>query len=1538
MAKLTRNFNQGKMNKVVDERLIPDGQYIDALNVRMGSTEQKSIGAIENTKGNLKITSLIYIDGTPLSSNARTIGAFEDGANETIYWFVHDSNFPVGATDKLDLIVSFNILTNILTYHVISIDDSGGINTTLNFNEQYVITGINKIDDLLFFTDDYNEPRFINVRTNYPNPIGNIDQVTAESLLVIKKPPVASPEIQLTNVTGQENFLTERFICFAYRYRYANNEYSAISQFTEPAFIPEPFEFGNDSFLNNGMVNSFNAAIITYNTGGPLVVGIDLLFKEMESNVIKVIEKLDKSLLGLSDNTDYDYTFANSKIYTVLPESEILRLYDNVPLLAKAQTIMGNRLMYGNYLEGYDLLDKNGQTVKFQYSTALKTDEIGISEVPNSLDSGTYLINGSQTLSNTVLDIDLSGIALSEGSSIVIDFSLSHSTFTGSTPFPTQTNSSINITFTYYLPNTFASVFDMVNDISFQDAIGLVTNVQPMPSSCNGTTLSDAFNCAMSQNLNSYVKYTSGINTANLLVSALGTFGSNVISFQFPAVSYVNSTVSPTYTAYEYMKINSADVVFQTISQNQSLHSNRDYEIGIVYMDDFGRSSTVLVSEFNTEHVPCGNSVNKNSILVTIPSNPIPQVAPYWATKYKFVIKADRDTYETIYSNIFFVDPQTNYAYFLLEGENTRKVNTGDRLIVKRDSSGAVDECAYANVLEKEAQTKDFVTIPSSVTGVNIPVPSGVYMKIKPNNFNAIFSENAFITAGNKAVEVKNNGQYPILNYPMNLEDTALPGTFIDYDIPQGTIINMNIKFQRGKENGGGNNCETRIYTLEKTITSQANYGNMYEWFVGDNIANLLDEGTPYVSNSTACTIQNTFIPTLAFGPSSMPTNECINYYRFYRDSPSNYLGLQISGTSACGTKNSLVEANFEVFRAESTFVFETEPADTLPDVFFENNLSFEINAQGEHQGNIMNQNFSTGSPAVIDTGFFNCYAFGNGVESYKIRDSIVGNFITLGNRVTSIAAEDYRAIRRYADMTYSGIYNNESNVNKLNEFNLGLLNFKQLERLFGPIYILDARQTDVLVLQEDKVSYVLTSKNLLSDAGAGGALTSVPEVLGTQIARVEKFGISFNPESYIQWGSNRYFTDVKRGAVINIQDSETGLGQLKVISDMGMGSWFRDLFNTDFDTQKLGAFDPYLDEYVLSSNNQKVPSFSSCIDCGITQEFVISDITKVNEFCVNVGQAVGDVDITYNVVSIEPDAEFNITATYDGNTFTTGDTSFDGTLVVDKDSNTVDIVNVEILVTGAVVLEVTVNCPTANQLTIVEVVLTSNVDAGKNIYPQWRYTDGTYTGSLQSNLQIFASGVNPIVSRYNTNTGPQGQPNIPTNGSTVRIISNKFALANYDFIPSQNKFRYLRSSTLYANNTSGINALVTASSTGTILGGGNYYYADVPAGTVGNYLYLIWDYRTFNEVDLCWSASTADIDYVCCECDPCSDPCREWTFQNVGIGTATVSYRDCSGVNRTATILQNATQIICGLASVNPTVISGGVLIEVSQECGCRE
>ena len=51
----------------------------------------------------------------------------------------------------------------------------------------------------------------------------------------------------------------------------------------------------------------------------------------------------------------------------------------------------------------------------------------------------------------------------------------------------------------------------------------------------------------------------------------------------------------------------------------------------------------------------------------------------------------------------------------------------------------------------------------------------------------------------------------------------------------------------------------------------------------------------------------------------------------------------------------------------------------------------------------------------------------------------------------------------------------------------------------FGSIQKLHARDTDLLVLQEDKVSRVLYGKNLLSDAVGGGAVTSSPQVLGNQ-------------------------------------------------------------------------------------------------------------------------------------------------------------------------------------------------------------------------------------------------------------------------------------------------------------------------------------------------------------------------------------------------------------------------------------------------------
>ena len=1479
MADVTRNFLAGRMNKVVDQRLLPDGEYIDAMNVRMGSTEMAEVGVITNTKGNLFLTSLAYINGTPLSTQARCIGAIEDSANETIYWFVHDPAFPVGATGKLDLIVSFNVLNNTLTYHVISINDGGGINTTLNFNPTYLITGVNLIENLIFFTDDYNAPRFININppTNrYPNPIANIDQISAESLLVIKKPPTESPTVTPVITSGQENFLETRFICFAYRYKYVDGEYSATSQWSEPAFVPQPFQFSSNSMLNEGMVNSCNTAIIEYNSGGPLVVEVDLLFKESNKNIIKIIEKLNKAEdLGGVNNQVLQYSFNNSKIFTVLNEAEILRLYDNVPRYAKAQTIMGNRLMYGNYVEGYDLIDKNGQPTKFEYLTQLLSESIGQTSLVDATGNGVYNIDPTSTgevIASSIVTFNLAGITLSEGSSITLNMTIVHSDFTGALPFPAETTDFIDLDFIFTLTTSYPSVYALATSTEFQQAIGTIANIKPVYSatpgaetSCDGTTFTDQLNCLLPNNLDALIKYGSGINAILQPIKIISTPASTIIGLQLIAMEYVNSVTTPTQRVYEYYNFTFARAIFQEISNPSSLHSNRGYEVGIVYMDEFNRSTTALVSLNNTVFVPCGYSASKNTIQITIPKE---QRAPKWAKRYKFVIKPDAENYETIYANIFFTDPDSNDVYFLLEGDNMRKVEDGDRLIVKADTSGPTTNCTYATVLEKNAQAADFI-IPKEGT----EALAGLYMKMNPNSFNLVVDPDAIINPGMRSAftGISNRTNCAVIQYPMNLlraagYDPSNPSwTYEDYTVPSGSRIKI---YAKGNRSGGSGGCECNGTLWEVTFTSSRDYDNMYDWWNGDNVSAVLDN--PNISQCGGATL------VYETGLGQPTCNFNIQKFRFNRDVTTNRLWLNYSAGWACSGvgadyRRYFIDLEVTVFRALNTIIWETQPQDSLPDVFFENNLSFAIDVDGNHAGNVQNQNIATGTPAIIDTGFYNCYAFGNGAESYKIRDSFIGKSFNFGERVTTVAAQDYKAADRFSDITYSGIYNGESNINKLNEFNAGLSNFKHCESSFGPIQLLDGRNTDVLTLQEDKISYVLAEKNLLSDASAGGIITATPEVLGTQIARTEKYGISFNPESYVQWGFDRFFADAKRGAVIQLKGGDGQNEQLVVISEQSMRTWFRDKFNASFNFQKLGGFDPYMNEYVLSMNDKQLPLNPQCLACGTSQTFTLSvgtEVSKTFEYCVDLGPLVGTSEITWAFVNIDPGATLNVSVNYNGTVVTSGPTNVNGSIFFDKNNILVETADITITYTGDMVVDVLADCCQAEPMTIVEVVITNNSEAGQTIHTQYRYTDGAFIGPLLSNLVLFGSGTaSPLVSRYNTTSGFVGSGAFPPEGSTMRLSTNAISPDSFVFNIAQDKFRYLRSSTLYNNTNIDMNALLVASTLATPnAGSAPLYYADftVPLSSLGDYLYLIWDLRDAIPAELCFGGTLNDS---CCSC-----------------------------------------------------------------------
>ena len=211
----------------------------------------------------------------------------------------------------------------------------------------------------------------------------------------------------------------------------------------------------------------------------------------------------------------------------------------------------------------------------------------------------------------------------------------------------------------------------------------------------------------------------------------------------------------------------------------------------------------------------------------------------------------------------------------------------------------------------------------------------------------------------------------------------------------------------------------------------------------------------------------------------------------------------------------------------------------------------------------------------------FNAFAFGNGVESYRIYDNYLRPTMKYSPRATSVI-EDYQQQNKFAALCYSGIYKGDTSTNRLNSFNLSQANFKNLDIKYGPIQKLYAMDTNLMVLQQDKITSVLYGKNLLVDAVGGGQVASVPEVLGNQIVHPSEYGISNNPESFAIYSNVMFFTDSRRGAVLQMSGD-----QVIEISANGMQNYFRDEMKDNPNTQKLGMYDPYNNTYVLSFSNQ---------------------------------------------------------------------------------------------------------------------------------------------------------------------------------------------------------------------------------------------------------------------------------------------------------------------------------------------------------------
>ena len=225
MPELNHRFHAGRMNKDLDERLVPNGEYRDALNVQVATSEGSDVGSLQTILGNRGISSTAFEDALLIVDDFYCVGSIVDEKTDKIYWLMSGVGTDIIAeydykTENLSpVVVDTYSDPQFLGMIVAPSNESGRV---LNFDKSYLITGINIIEDYLFWTDNNTEPKKINITRS---KIGSPDFITHteiyvknlsanasppylpygplkhENITIIKKSPKIAPLLEMRNTT-----------------------------------------------------------------------------------------------------------------------------------------------------------------------------------------------------------------------------------------------------------------------------------------------------------------------------------------------------------------------------------------------------------------------------------------------------------------------------------------------------------------------------------------------------------------------------------------------------------------------------------------------------------------------------------------------------------------------------------------------------------------------------------------------------------------------------------------------------------------------------------------------------------------------------------------------------------------------------------------------------------------------------------------------------------------------------------------------------------------------------------------------------------------------------------------------------------------------------------------------------------------------------------------------------------------------------------------------------------------------------------------
>ena len=1186
----------------------------------------------------------------------------------------------------------------------------------------------------------------------------SIDRETFQADCIIQNIPKNISDDKLESVSWnavlqeKKPIFEEKFMRFAYRWKYDDNQYSTFSPFSKIAFIPDTFEYNSLDAYNSGMSNNLRLLVIKNLDAKPNnVKSVDILMKESNNNIIYVLDTIK--------NNDTYYNVLSENIRSVVESNQILRPYDNVPKKAKAQEISSNRLIYANYVQGYNMVDSTVpdiETTIKQLSSNASVKQVFKSKdnkTPNIYQSVLLNVEGSREKINNDIQAGMS----------VSGKNIKNNTFVKKVD---KANSSIEVvvrnktnkTFfdSYNISGNATNVLNSKTELTFSKVTTPTESVKSQRTYQIGATFSDVYGreSPVFSSVNSSVKLNKSFcNTKNSLTAQIKSHYPDwathyKLFVKETSSEYYNLALDRFYFAEDgnvWLSFPSAErnkvdeesylILKKKHDKNEAVTEDARYKV----LDVSNEAPRFISTEIIAAGKASCETLDRNQPEVGNVffkfAGPSPQENPAFASAFR---SQNQIEISTNVSTSDFNDQKTTRRYTIKSGGSSNNnvytvelenpISPQDSNVLKNattQTQGTVSTAITSSTNVTLTEANSNISAGMTVTGsgiegdVSVAEISGTSLTLSSNQTISINTELEFLTS---FVSFGKEISITIFEKQIIDKDEFFGRFFVkinrDFVIDNNIINSFNaikssfepITNQLISENVQNNFTKSSNADGEETYRQEGAWTDSVHgknsivktnthpkigdssfifYWSGINTSSGIDDGTEninnFISNVTKSGALIQFSNDFGLKGSIYQVTESsfetefrfpgkyekksygkrrkyiigINKYTkgeeklSYDDSFDPALSSNDSSGNGIISKISIMKEL--VFVGESTLssdnpaIFETEPK-TLEglDIYYEASNALpiiksgmKVSGTGIGNNNFVNSvedgdsfNLLVNASSLIPAGttltftneknlysftatthnfdiasgsgeitlednqvfgqvneldWFNCYSFGQGVESNRIKDDFNAPTIDKGAIVSTTLESEYTEEHKQNSFIFSGIFNSTSGVNEINQFIQALPITKDINPIYGSIQKIFVRETDLITFCEDKVLKVLANKDALFNADGNTNITSSTNVLGQAIGYVGEYGISKNPESFSSHAFRIYFADKARGAVLRL--SRDGL---TAISSKGMSDFFGD--NLSLSTSIIGTYNEDKGSYNITLNNQTL-SFDERVD-----------------------------------------------------------------------------------------------------------------------------------------------------------------------------------------------------------------------------------------------------------------------------------------------------------------------------------------------------